>query len=109
MTAQRVAADVAYTQRLAKTTSTSQTMVLTLSPAGYSVPGASALDGSGSYSVNLLSDPYQASISSVSFAASTISFDRFGRPASGGTIVLQSGSITKTISVDADTGAVTIQ
>jgi type II secretory pathway pseudopilin PulG len=111
MAAQRIAADVALAQRFAKTTSAGQSIAFTVSSNSYSLPGVSGLSGSAStYNVNLASEPYTASLVSVNVGGgTTLSFDRYGQPGAGGTIVVKSGNSQRIITLDANSGAATIQ
>ena len=112
--AKRIAADVALAQRQAMQTCTTQTMQFSVSGTGnnsYTLSSLKNLDFSNqSYTVNLSADPYQALLISAGFNGSvTLSFDRYGVPGNGGTVVVQAGSCQKTITVDGQTGKATIQ
>ncbi len=99
--ARRVAADLAYARRQARFTSSSKTITFDLATHKYS----------GSLTVVALGeDPYGAIIVSADFGGDAeIVFDGFGKPASGGTVVIQVGDRLKTITLDGDSGMVTIQ
>jgi MSHA pilin protein MshC len=111
MAAQRIAADIALAQRYAKTTSAGQSIAFTVASSSYSLPGVTGLTGGASiYNVSLPGDPYLASLVSVSIGgATTLAFDRYGQPSSGGTIVVKSGNSQRTITIDANSGMTTIQ
>jgi prepilin-type N-terminal cleavage/methylation domain-containing protein len=110
-TAQRIAGDLNLARTQAKISSAGQTVVFNVASNNYSLPGMAALPGQPSpYTVNLSSDPYGALLLTAVFGSgSTMSFDRFGQPATGGTVTVQSGAFVKTITVDPNTGLATTQ
>lgn len=62
------------------------------------------------YRVNMAADPYKASIVSATIGSgSSLTFDMYGTPNAGGTVVIQTGGRQKTIVLDAATGRATIQ
>jgi prepilin-type N-terminal cleavage/methylation domain-containing protein len=107
--ARRVKADIEYTRQRARLTSTAQTITFTAAGA-YTISGAKSLENSTkAYSVNLLKSPYLLDSATVNFANTLIlSFDGYGTPASGGTVVLNAKSHKCTVTVDAITGDATI-
>ena len=109
--ARRLAGDLNWARTLARTSSSSQSVVFNTITSTYTLSNISNPDNpSQTYSVNLLGDPYKATLSSASFNGSTtLSFDGFGTPSATGTAVLTCGSATKTITVNADDGAVSVQ
>jgi prepilin-type N-terminal cleavage/methylation domain-containing protein len=109
--AQRIVADLALAQRLARTTSLGQTVVFTVASNSYSLSGVTGLAGpSSSYTVLLSNDPYESTLASAVFGAtSSITYDRFGQPSSGGTIIVQCGAWQKTITVDPNSGLASFQ
>jgi prepilin-type N-terminal cleavage/methylation domain-containing protein len=109
--AKRVAADIAMARAQAVTTSNSQTITFTTSTKTYTMSNVTALDNrSTTYSVNLGAEPYKVSLQSVVFGAgTTVTFNAYGAPDNGGSVVVSLGTATKTISVEATTGRTTIQ
>ena len=108
--AKRVAADLALARSRARTTSVGQTIAFNVAGSAYTVSGAKGLDGQAAYAVALSAEPYAATIVSAAFNATTsLSFDRYGQPASGGSVVVRSGGFTKTVVVDAVTGLASVQ
>ena len=107
LAARRVAADLALVQAKAKATSSSQTITVTAATGSYQIVGMSDPDRPGRpYIINLAADPFGVTLDSATFGGdSSITFNGFGVPDSGGTITLHVGSVQKTIVVDADTGA----
>ena len=106
--ARRIAADIALTRRHARLTSTSQTIQFDVSTNRYVVSGMSSLDNpAGFYTVLLTEEPYGASIVSISLDSNdngTITFDGYGVPNTGGSIVIGVGVYGRTIQIDAATG-----
>lgn len=99
--ARRIAADLAYLRQQARFTSSSKTIAFDLATHQYS----------GSITtVSLGDDPYKAVILSVDFGGDAeIVFDGYGIPDSGGTVLIQAGHRQKTITLDGDSGRVTVQ
>jgi prepilin-type N-terminal cleavage/methylation domain-containing protein len=109
--ARRIAADIDRLRLAARRTSTQQSIVFNVAGNSYSSAGVTNLDHSGStFSVSLSDAPYQATLSQASFGSgSTLTFNGFGIPSAGGTVVIQSGATSHTITVDANTGRAAIQ
>jgi len=108
--ANRIEADLKLARQRAIASSSSQVIVFTNGGDKYTLSGVEDLDHpSLQYEVVLSEAPYHASLNSVSFgAASQITFNGFGVPNSGGTVVIQSGQYVKTITVDPNTGKPTV-
>lgn len=114
LAAHRLASDVTLARSAARAASASRSVVLDVNGGSYSIPGLAALDGRGSgYAVKLADAPYSAAIKSVVFtnpsATTTLTFDGFGVPDGGATIVVGSGNWTRTVLVDAASGAATVK
>jgi len=111
LAAQRVAADLAWARSCANSSSSSVTVSFNPGAGSYQIQGVPNPDHTGQiYTVNLLGDPYHVTLTSAGFGgATTILFDGYGAPAQGGSVVLSSAGIQRTISLDAVTGRVTIQ
>jgi type II secretion system protein H len=111
--ARRIAADLATAQARARATSSSQTILFTLPPQGsqYQIAGMKDPDRpAATYTVNLADSPYQVTLSSASLGGdSTLIYNGYGIPDSGGTVVVGSGQYTKTVTIDATTGMAAIQ
>jgi type II secretory pathway pseudopilin PulG len=110
-TANRIAADLARAQRYAKYSSTATTISFTASQNSYQIVGMKDIDRAGNtYTIKLSDRPYKATITSATFGTdANLIFNGFGVPDSAGSVAIQVGSFTKTISVAANTGQVTIQ
>ena len=106
----RVKLDLQMARNRAKAASATQTVQFDSATHSYVVPGLADLDHPDSqYKVDLTKYPYQAQIVSVDFGGDEqVSFDRFGLPDSGGTILVKSGPEQRTVSIEATSGQVTI-
>jgi hypothetical protein len=111
LTARRVATDLRQAQSYAQTTSASCKVTFYATTEKYTLNGVASLDGTpGNYQVALTADPYEAKIVSANFGGGgEITFDGWGVPSSGGSVVVSVGSEQRTIAVDSATGQVTIQ
>lgn len=111
LAARRVSADLCQAQSYAKTTSVACTVTFFAATETYQLLNVPSLDGRpGDYTVALSAHPYQANIVSADFdGGSQVVFDGWGSPDHGGTIVVAVGAEQRTITVDGDTGQVSIQ
>lgn len=111
MAARRIAADLGMARNRAKVQGATQTVVFTPTTETYTLPGVAGLDNpSATYTVVISSDPYKADLVSASFGGSaTASFNGYGAPAAGGSVVVQAGSTQKTVLLDANTGEAKVQ
>ncbi|HET6881571.1 MAG TPA: GspH/FimT family pseudopilin [Pirellulales bacterium] len=109
--ARRLSADLEWLRSTARLTSTSQSMTFNLAASTYNLTGFTNPDVPGAaYSVNLANTTYKTTIASLNFGgATTLSFNGYGIPSAGGTVVVQSGNSTRTVAVDGTTGVVTWQ
>jgi prepilin-type N-terminal cleavage/methylation domain-containing protein len=107
--ARRVAADLAYARSLARQTSADQTVVFDPPTDVYTLAGVDDPDRPGQpYTVALADRPYHADLTAASFGGvKSVTFDGFGTPSSGGTVTIRVGDYLYTLTVEADTGAVT--
>jgi prepilin-type N-terminal cleavage/methylation domain-containing protein len=108
--AQRVRADLELARHRARMSSRGQSVKFMPLDNAYLLPGIPDLDHSASdYRVDLSLPPHSASIVSADFGGlADVTFDGYGVPTSGGTVVVQSGPFQKTISVDPTTGQANI-
>lgn len=109
--ARRIVADLALAQTNARATSSPQTITFNPGADTYALSGLTSFEtGTGVYTVYLSKSPYLADLTSSDFAASTpLSFNAFGVPSAGGALTVTSGGFSRTISIDLDSGAATIQ
>lgn len=110
--AARVAHDLRFARRQATAQSASQTVQFN-SPAAHQYELVNLDDPhrpGQPYVVNLASEPYLAVIVSADFGGdATIVFNGYGRPDSIGTVTVQSGTVQRIVTVDADTGKAEVQ
>lgn len=106
--AQRIAADIDSARHIAR--SRSQAVTLAFSSTGYTITGIPSPDHpSGTYTVSLNDGILNATLSSIAFSGdANLVFNSFGMPDSGGSLTVSSGSVSTTVTVAAETGAVTI-
>ena len=108
-TARRIAADLGLAQSLATATGSAKTVHFSIGDNQVQIVGASGLDGSSSsYLLALSGPPYQAQLVSALFGASTdVTFNGWGLPDNGGTVVIRVGQEQRTVAVDGTSGKVT--
>jgi len=106
--ARRVKADIDQARGRARLTSTAQSV--TFSGSTYTLSGAKSLDNPNNvYSINLQKTPFSLDSAAANFnSAQVLSFDGYGTPSSGGTVVLTAKSHQCTVTVNAVTGATTV-
>jgi prepilin-type N-terminal cleavage/methylation domain-containing protein len=112
--ARRVAADLAYAQSIARRTGATQAVSFDVINNQYTLVGWTDPDHGTTYVVTCSSEPYRGTISSLSLSNGTtavtqVTFDQYGFPDSGGTIVVQVGSVQKTVTLVQASGKTTIQ
>jgi prepilin-type N-terminal cleavage/methylation domain-containing protein len=106
--ARRVKADIDQARGRARLTSTTQSVTFTGST--YTLSGAKHLDNPNNvYTVDLQKSPYSLDSAAANFnSTQVLSFDGYGTPSSGGTVVLSAKSHQCTITVNAVTGTTAI-
>ena len=111
LSARRVVADLELARSNAYQTSQSRTVTFDLSANEASIPGLEGLKGmSYSYITRFGQQPYQAQLIYADFGGDAeVIFDGWGLPDTDGQVILQVGDITKTVSLDEDTGKATVQ
>jgi type II secretory pathway pseudopilin PulG len=104
--ARRLTADLSLAQRQARRSSASQTVTFDVAQSRYQLVGMKHPDHpSQPYEIRVGDEPYRARIVSASFGGdATLVYDGFGKPDSGGQLVIAVGVYQKTIQVDAGTG-----
>lgn len=109
--ARRVAADFALTQRMARNTSASKTIIFDSASNRYQISTLTDLDNSGDpYIVYLQDPPYQAELGLIDLGGDwKVIFDGFGIPDSGGFVDVQTGDLRFRVVLDPITGATEIQ
>lgn len=107
--ARRIAADLQLAQRAARASGASAVITFDTANHGYQITGVNALDGSGAYDVDLQAAPYQSRLSSATFGSgSVLTFDGWGVPDANGTVIVDVGAETRTVSLSHPSGEVTI-
>jgi len=107
--ARKVVADIQLARSRAMMQSSSQTMTFSVNLNRCQIVGMADLDRpTATYTTNFADEPYRATLKSAAFGnSSSLVFNGYGVPASGGTIVISAGSSSKTITVNAATGEAT--
>jgi type IV fimbrial biogenesis protein FimT len=107
--ANRVAADLRMVRQYARKSSIVQTLQFDAVSDAYLAASMPDLDRPGNaYAVNLGTSEYLTDVVAATFGGgATVQFDIFGRPDQTGGVVLQSGSRTRTVTIDA-AGIVTV-
>lgn len=111
LAARRMAADLRLAQAHARVTSSSRTVCFYPATEQYQLLNVPAGDGApGSYTVLLSAGPYRADLVSANFnGAAQVTFNGWGLPDTGGTVVVAGNAQQKTITVAGETGQVSIQ
>lgn len=109
--ARRVAADLELARQRARFASAAQSVIFQLGANAYDLPGAASLDrASQAYSVSLTKEPYAVTLDSVNFGGKTqATFNGYGAPEAGGTVVVRLGGQIKTVKLNGTSGKVTIE
>ena len=104
--ARRLTADLSLAQRQARRSSASQTVTFDVARNRYQLVGMKHPDHpSQPFDIGLGDEPYRARIVSASFGRdATLIYDGFGKPDSGGQVVIAVGAYQKTVQVDVGTG-----
>lgn len=111
LAAQRIVTDLELAQQAAKSCGTSKTIEFYPDDDQYQIDGVTLLSGNqGSYRVTLNHEPYYTDLASVTFGSgTTLVFNGWGLPDAGGSIVLTTGTETRTLHVDSETGTIEIE
>lgn len=104
--AQRLVADLQFARSQAIARSRTQSIAFALANDSYTMANVEGLkDRNATYAVDLSAEPYRVDLTTATFGGSTtLTFDLFGKPDSGGTIVIALRGVTRTITVDSVTG-----
>lgn len=111
MAAKRVAADLEYAANRARTSSSNLTVTFAPGSDRYQMAGVPDLrDSSNDYTVVLTDSPFRSSMTSAGFGGDTsVVFNGYGVPDSGGTVVVTCGPYQKSIVLNAETGKAQVQ
>jgi len=104
MAARKVVADLHYARSESQRSSSSRTVQFDTANNRYTLVNVADLDrAADSYVVHLVDPPCSALLVSATFGANAnVIFDMHGRPDSVGSVVVQSGSVQKTVNLAAD-------
>jgi type II secretory pathway pseudopilin PulG len=108
--ARRVAADLALAQNNASTAGRLQSVLFV--SRSYQMPGMAHLDGKsyGDYTVDLGADPYRVTRVAAEFGGdATVTFDIYGSPDTGGSVVIEVGEARRVVTLSPDSGRVTVR
>ncbi|MEX2316415.1 MAG: GspH/FimT family pseudopilin [Pirellulales bacterium] len=107
--ARRVKADLELARQTARLTSASQSITFVNQTYTMSA-GVADLNSSGNpYAVDLVSSPYEINDVAVDFGGtSSVAFDGYGMPSSGGTVVITGPHHQCTVTLNGTTGQITI-
>ena len=108
--ARRLAADLEYARTLAHNSSSTQAVVFDAAADSYTLTGRTDPDRPGQpYTVALAGDPYRADLVSADFGGTaSVTFDAYGTPDSGGTVRIEVGDYAFTVTVDGQSGDITL-
>lgn len=108
--AKRIRADLALARQTAISTSSTTSVAFATMSGSYSVTGVDHPDHPGqAYTIDLSSYPYNSIVTMALFGTGlTVHFDRYGNPDDGGSVQLQSGTATQTVTLNADTGKASV-
>lgn len=100
--ARRVLADLTYAQRQARLTSSPKRVVFYAGTGNYELPDMASIERKGkTYSVDLTSDPYRATILTANFGGDgAVIFDGYGSPDTSGSVIISVGKYRQTVTVD---------
>jgi prepilin-type N-terminal cleavage/methylation domain-containing protein len=106
--ARRLKADLELARNTARLTSATRS--LTFTGASYTISNFQSLDNPNApYTVDLADAPFELSTVTPDFSgAATVTFDGYGKPSSGGTVVLGCKDQACTVTLNGTTGVVTI-
>ena len=110
--ASRMQADLEYARQQARTHNQSRTVIFDAAAHTYELTDAAHPDHPGGTYVVSLSDAGEVALKAASFGAENaprVTFDLYGRPDSGGSVVLTAGPSQRSVRVDGTTGRVTIE
>lgn len=108
----RIKVDLELQRQEARKASASRTITFDINNHSYTMVGTTDLNhaGQNDYVVKLKLAPYRATLKSANCGGdATLVFNGFGQPDSSATIVVESGSYAKTITVESTAGKVTIE
>ena len=102
--ARKVVLDLDRARSNARLTGAAQTVTFNLVTHAYVVTGGTGM--ASGFGVVLAGDPYKCKVAAADFGGGSpvAAFDAYGLPSAGGTVTLQAGSLTRTVTLDAASG-----
>lgn len=108
--ARRVIADLEYARSLARAQSAGIQVKFKTDEDCLRLTGVQSMDDAGQeWALDLSAKPYYADLVSNDFSGSNLTFNGYGYPDSGGSIVIAVGSEKRTVVLDIDSGKAAIQ
>ena len=109
--ARRITADLTLARDCAYASSQTRTVNFDLAGNVVTIDGISDLrTAAEGYVTRLAEEPYRVRLVSADFGGQTeVAFDIHGRPNSDGQVVIEAGTMRRTIVLDADTGEATVE
>jgi len=104
LAARKIVADLHFARSEAQQNSQNRDVQFNTAYNSYTLTNITDIDDSASsYVVYLVDDPFSAVLVSATFGVGTnVTFDRYGRPNSAGTVVVQSGNVQQTVTLASD-------
>jgi Tfp pilus assembly protein FimT len=108
--ATRVAADLKFARRTARTSTSEETVTFDTAGDKYAFSSAKDLDHPGQVrAVDLSRSPYRARLVTADFnGAAQVTFNAYGVPNAGGYVTVRSGDHERTVVLDAGTGRASV-
>jgi Tfp pilus assembly protein FimT len=108
--ATRIAADLRFARRIARSSTSEETITFDTPRHKYAFSSAKDLDHPSQIrTVDLSRTPYRVQLVAADFNGSAqVTFNAYGVPTHGGQVTVQSGSHTRTVVLDDGTGRATI-
>ncbi|MBU0641584.1 MAG: GspH/FimT family pseudopilin [Planctomycetes bacterium] len=108
--ARRIVADLKLARQRARTSSANQSVVFDLANDSYVLAGMQDSDHSWkTYGAVLSDEPYQAQLVALDLGGDAeLVFNGYGIPDSGGTIVVEAGSHRRTLTIEVESGEITM-
>lgn len=106
----RLESDIAYARNAAKNLGRSVELQFSVAESAYTLPTLPSPNGDAVYQVTLADTPYPVTLAAVDFGGdASVVFDLFGQADSTGTLTLQEGGATTTLSLQRHTGRLVVQ
>lgn len=107
--ARRLAADFALARSQAVQTSGNVVVTFNTTSNTYTINGITSFDRtSANYTVNLAAEPYRATLVTVPFTSSQVTFSTYGSADQSGTVTIQVNDVQWTVTLEATAGKVTV-